>query len=332
MNSEKTIEVMLSVTRQFLTWLEENNIDIMTIEQDTLDDYLAHCYTTLSKNSMIVVTANLRKLLEHFLNIRLDIKIARPTAPKRDKTSLTKEEVKAMFTCASGNTRELSILKTLYYTGIRNSELVNLNLEDIDFNRLQITIKHGKGNKSRCVNMTTDCSHAIQTWLVSRPKPKKGHETALYLSPRNKRITATYVTKIVKKIAAMAGIKRNMYPHKLRITNITHMAEAGLSINEIQAQSGHSDTKTIIGYIQHTASRIRNGYDRTFQDLDDTNITPDNNTLPINPDSKRYKKIAITKYLNGEIDTKTLHSILSTLDKETSDAKNIEKMRDLAYQ
>jgi len=56
------------------------------------------------------------------------------------------------------------------------------------------------------------------------------------------------------------------------------------------------------------------------------------NTLLINPSSKRYKKIAITKYLNGEIDNKTLHSILSTLDKETSDAKNIENMKGLAYQ
>jgi len=162
MNSEKTIDVIVSTTRQFLTWLEENNIDITTMGQDDLDDYLSHCYTTLSKNSMVIVTANLKKFLIYFLNKDLDIKIARSTAPERDKTSLTKDEIKEMFKCATGKSLELAILKTLYYTGIRKSELIHLDLEDIDFERLQITIKHGKRDRSRCVNMTRDCASILQ--------------------------------------------------------------------------------------------------------------------------------------------------------------------------
>jgi len=167
-----------------------------------------------------------------------------------------------------------------------------------------------------------------------RPLPKAGHEKALFISSCSQRISGNYVHEIVKKNAALAGITRNVYPHKLRITNITHMAEVGLSISEIQAQSGHLDTKTLIGYIQHTASRIRKGYDRTFNDLDDTHIgSPRGNPLVNsgNLGKERYRKIAFRKYLDGEIDNRTLHSIFTNLDNEKNQRKQ-NKVVDLAYQ
>ncbi len=281
----------------------------MSLGQGTIDDYLSYCHTNLSQNTMVVVTANLRKLLVHFLNLDLSIKIVRHTTPERDKTSLTKNEMKSMFRCTSGNPLESAIIRTLYYTGVRCSELINLNIDDIDFERLQITIKHGKGDKTRIVNMTSDCAHTIQRWLQVRPKPKGGHEDALFISSRKQRVTTSCVRKIVKRNASMAGIPRNVYPHKFRITNITHMAEAGMSVSEIQTQSGHLDTKTLIGYIQHTSSRIRKEYDRTFSDVGNLDSEPGKATPPQIPDGIEYKKIDIQKYLDGEIDTSTLRSI-----------------------
>jgi hypothetical protein len=90
------------------------------------------------------------------------------------------------------------------------------------------------------------------------------------------------------------------------------LAEAGLSPNEIKAQSGHKDIGTLVGYIQHSPSRIRESYDRVFGENDHQNITPARNTQM--GDTEEYKKLAIQKYLMGEIDNGTLHSILETLD------------------
>jgi len=319
---------MIFSSRQFLAWLDKHNIKIEDINQDVLDKYLTYCYTKFSQNTMVVITANLRKLLLHFLKMNFDIKVAKPIAPERDKVSLTKEEIKEMFRCATSNPLELAIIKTLYYTGVRNTELTNLNLSDVDFNRLQVTIKQGKGNKSRCINMAEDCALTLQRWIQVRPKPLPGHEDALFVSSCKQRITPACVGNIVKRTAARAGIKKHVYPHKLRITNITHMAEAGLSISEIQAQSGHSNTQTLLGYIQHTPSRIRKGYDKTFQNLASNNLSTDSVMSSLRSDNESYKKVAIKKYLDGEIDNKSLHTILAALDNE----KREKKPADLAYQ
>jgi len=106
------------------------------------------------------------------------------------------------------------------------------------------------------------------------------------------------------------------------------MAEVGLSISEIQAQSGHSTTQTLIGYIKHTPSRIRKGYDRTFQNLTDAKLNTDSATHLIKLDNESYKKVAIKKYLDGQLGNDALHSILRTLDND----KPVEKKLDLAYQ
>ena len=326
-NSNKTIKLMANEALKFLLWLENKGIKMEDINQEVIDRYLSFCYRKYSQNTMVVVTANIRKFCKHFLSKDVDVKIAASTAPNRDKTSLTKNEIKELFRCTSGNPLENAIIKTLYYSGLRCLELINLNLDDIDFKRLQITVKHGKGNKARTVNITNDCCLALQKWLKTRPIPKKGYEQAVFISYKRQRITASTVLKMVKRVAAQAGITKNVYPHKLRITNITHMAEAGLSINEIRLQSGHSDTKTLLGYIQHTPSRIRQGYDKTFLDMDQNSIGIEMDNMSILKDGD-YKKIAIKKYLDGEIDTTALNSILTTLDKPKNDTKNIDQ----AYQ
>jgi len=106
------------------------------------------------------------------------------------------------------------------------------------------------------------------------------------------------------------------------------MAEAGLTPREIQAQSGHQDISTLLGYIQSTPSRIRSAYEKVFEDIElsneDTKMISQRNLLS----EEQYKKMAFQKYLNGEIDRATLDSLLSTFE-HTSDKKN--QQRDLAY-
>ena len=169
--------------------------------------------------------------------------------------------------------------------------------------------------------MTEDCSFSIKRWLQVRPKPLNGHEEALFVLSRKKRLSHAYVCNIVSRVAARANISRQIYPHKLRITNITHMAEAGLSISEIQAQLGHSNTQTLLGYIQHTPSRFRKSYDKAFRNLAETGIHPEETASSMGPDNESYKKMAIKKYLDDELDSDALHSILKTLDNDKPEDK-----------
>jgi hypothetical protein len=101
-----------------------------------------------------------------------------------------------------------------------------------------------------------------------------------------------------------------------------------IHISERQAQSGHSNTQTLLGYIQHTLSRIRKGYDKTFQNVTDANLITGNAVSSVKLDNESYKKVAIKKYLDGELDNNALHAILKTLDAD----KHVEKKLDLAYQ
>ncbi|MDD3492010.1 MAG: tyrosine-type recombinase/integrase [Candidatus Thermoplasmatota archaeon] len=322
-NSNKTIEKMLSLTKKFLLWLTERGTDISNVNQEQVDDYILYCKKKYSPNTMVPITANLRKLLVYCLELNIVVRIARMKPPERDKTPFTKAEVKDMFDASKDNPLHHAILKVLYYTGMRESELRSLDIEDIDFARLQITIKHGKGDRQRTVNITPDCAHAIQEWLRYRPKAKTGHEQALFLSTHRQRISRTVVVNIVKTTAVKSGITKHAYPHKFRITMITHMAENGCGIKEIQPQSGHHNIETLMGYIVHSAERIRDVYDKTFGDVDGTTVTPHTEL-----DTEEYKKRAIDKYLKGELDVTTLTTVLKTYD---HDDKPHRRPSDVAY-
>ena len=112
---------------------------------------------------------------------------------------------------------------------------------------------------------------------------------------------------------------------------ITHMAENGCTLNEIQAQSGHKDVSVLLGYIQHTPQRIRKAYDRVFDDNHDYSPEPKVNVPGID-DSEYYKKMAFQRYLKEEISTETLNTMLHAFeDKEKTHSKPHPQNKDLAY-
>lgn len=325
-NSDKTINNSVNYISLFLGWLRRNGLKLTEINQSTVDEYLLYCNKKYARNTLVPVTINLRKFTE-FLGKNIEVKIAPTRSPDRQKIALSQEEIKRMFKATQDNPLEQAIIKTLYYSGVRESELRKLDITDVDFNRLQIVIRHGKGDRYRVVNITKDCAISIQRWLQVRPKPKEGHGKALFISSLRQRISAYCLWSIVKRIAAKAEIHRNVYPHLMRISNITHMAEAGLSPQEIQMQSGHRDIATLVGYIQHDPSRIRKTYERVFEDNKIENTICDKREHHLKPEltNEHYKKIATQKYLTGEIDADTLHSILATLeDKKSNQKKSID--------
>ncbi len=322
-NSETTVYQMMRCTTWFKEWLLKKGLTFDDIDQKVVNDYIEKCQRRYKPNTIICITANLRKLLKHFIGKDVSIRIPPPQPPDRNKTPLSREEVEAMFEAAKDDALSETVLKLFYYVGLRLQELLDLDIQDIDFQRLHITVRHGKNNVARVVNMTRDCAMAIQRYLISRPKPKKD-EKALLISNNRTRLSASAVRNMVKKYAAQAGIEKHVYCHLFRITMISHMAQTGLSPREIQAQSGHSDIGTLLGYIQNIPDRIRYAYDKVFE-KDELESPELNDTLP-NTDEV-YKKKVLRRYLDGEIDRLTMNTMLEILEGK----RKPQTRHDLAY-
>src|SRR6056297_533382 len=144
--------------------------------------------------------------------------------------------------------RDLAIVKIFLYAGLRVSELVELNVDDINYEDKSIKF-YGKGNKERYVPLHSDTLKAIQEYLPERDKIKPSNEDAkkaLFLSTRGNRISARSIQLFVKKYAKMAGIKNasKITPHKLRHTFATILYHNTKDIKVLQDLLGHSNIST----------------------------------------------------------------------------------------
>ena len=208
-------------------------------------------------NTLIPKYSAINAFME-FLNKPLRLKP--PKKRVKNKIPLTIEEIKQLFQASEGDFRDNAILKVLYYGQLRRSELINLNVDDIDFERQKIRINKGKGNQYDEINIHPDALKSIANYLQVRKLPLNGHEKALFLSRKQCRIGRTDIHLTIKKYAYKTGIKKRVYPHLFRISSITHMAEKGLNLEEIRMQSRHKKYDTLQSYVQMSNNHIKKVY------------------------------------------------------------------------
>ena len=157
--------------------------------------------------------------------------------------------------------RDYAILTLFLNCGIRLSELVGINIKDIDFSENKLNVI-GKGNKERTIYLNKSCVNSINSYLSVRPKTgiKKGSEDALFLSERLERISNRTVQHIVKQELLKAGLDTNKYSvHKLRHTAATLMYKYGnVDIRALQELLGHESISTTEIYTHVDNEQIRN--------------------------------------------------------------------------
>lgn len=252
-----TVRQYVFVVRNFLDFVSK------PVESLTLEDIEKYkIYLVLekkySKNSLYVVTKALKSFFK-YLNKEFTHQISSPRRSRRLPVYLTEEEVRAILKEASISIRDFAIINILAYTGIRVSELCNLNLEDIDFYEGMIRIRSGKGDKDRMVVIGEEVLGAIRSYIKVRKPSKKG-DSALFTSNRGHRITARQVERLVKKYAARAGISKAVTPHVLRHTFATTMLKNGADIRFIQTLLGHSSISTTEIYTHVNRKTLRDVY------------------------------------------------------------------------
>ncbi|HEY4045404.1 MAG TPA: tyrosine-type recombinase/integrase, partial [Acidobacteriaceae bacterium] len=169
--------------------------------------------------------------------------------------------------------RDRLIFELLYGCGIRNAELVGLNLADVHWAREAVLVR-GKGRKERYVPLGDAAAAAIRAYLPSREaRLRESHlseavnsREALILNLQGKgsgRLTTRSVGRIVKRIALAKGLPADLHPHTLRHAFGTHMLEEGADLRAIQELLGHQRLSTTQRYTQLTVGQVAQVYDRT---------------------------------------------------------------------
>ena len=141
--------------------------------------------------------------------------------------------------------RNKAIIETLYGSGLRVSELINLQLSKIYLNEGYMLVE-GKGSKQRLVPLSEPSVKQIELWKIDRNlmNIQKGNEDILFLNRRGARLTRAMIFEIVKNLAALAGIRKNVSPHTFRHSFATHLLENGANLRAIQQLLGHESITT----------------------------------------------------------------------------------------
>lgn len=180
--------------------------------------------------------------------------------PSRLPVVLSRTEVAAIFEAAD-NLKHRTVLMTLYATGVRVSEVLGLQLQDVDSQRMLVHIRQGKGAKDRYVPLSvTHLGHLRLYWMQERPTS--------WLFPglsREQALTASAVQKVCLHVTRQAGVPKHVTPHTWRHTFATHHLEAGTDLRTIQMLLGHAALKTTAVYLHVAAQAL--GQNRSVLDL-----------------------------------------------------------------
>jgi len=221
----------------------------------------------LSKATIARKLAALRSLYKFLVRIgKLDASpVSVIRTPRQDKhlpKCLDIKQIDALLAAPDTTTplgaRDKAILETIYSAGLRISELVALNIEDLDEFSEVLRIR-GKGKKERLCPIGSKAVEAIDTYIETQQAGKSG---PLFVNKHGKRISPRSVRRKLDKYLLVAGINPNVSPHTLRHSFATHMLNAGADLRCVQELLGHASLSTTQIYTHLTTRRLKEVYDR----------------------------------------------------------------------
>jgi integrase/recombinase XerC len=196
--------------------------------------------------------------------------VATPKLPKQLPRVPTIEEINSVLDAempveAAFPERDALVLELLYGCGMRNSELVGVDLGHLDWSNRRILVR-GKGKKERLVPFGDSAAEALKKYLEARRRllaeRRKSH-LALIINQRGERITTRSVGRIVKSIAVARGLSSDVHPHTLRHAFGSHLLEEGADLRAIQEMLGHQRLSTTQRYTQLSVKQVMKVYDET---------------------------------------------------------------------
>ena len=249
---------------------DNGEIDFAHMDETPIRTFISRLYGKNKRVSISRKLASIRTFFE-FLIRNGTIKsnpaklVPTPKGEKRLPTFLTVDEVvKLVETPGSDNvyeSRDRAILELLYSCGLRVSELVGINLNNLDLISMSVKVL-GKGNKERMVPLGSKACTAIKTYISQR-LDLKPEDDYLFVNSRGGRLSTRSIDRIIKKYAAISGIPKNISPHVLRHTFATHLLGGGADLRAIQEMLGHKSLSTTQRYTHISIEKIMEIYDKT---------------------------------------------------------------------
>lgn len=158
--------------------------------------------------------------------------------------------------------RDLAMWELFYSSGLRLSELVNLNLADIDLKEGMVAVKHGKGRKSRMLPVGRRATEAVNRWLGVRQPASGQHEMALFVSQRGNRMALRTVQSRLDRWCTKHQLSAHVHPHMLRHSFASHLLESSGDLRAVQELLGHSNISTTQIYTHLDFQHLADVYDK----------------------------------------------------------------------
>lgn len=248
-------ELTLEGYRKVLTkFFKDTKSEIPT--KEIVESYIAEMRKKKYSYSHIVNTSVALERLTEFLGKK--VMLGRPRKPKQIiKNVLTEGEI-ARLLAATKNKREQAVMSLLVYTGVRNRELCNLKVEDINFDGQFLRVLNGKGSKDRMVYFSKECSRILVEYLAEYKK--EGSQFVFTALVSGKQYSGWFLRKMVKVVARRAKITKRVYPHLCRHSFACCLLNRGMPITTIQVLMGHTNLATTQIYARSTPQRIQQEY------------------------------------------------------------------------
>ncbi len=266
--SEHTAKGYLVDVGHLLDYTRSHSVELTDIKQEDILSFLCEIHDMgISARSQARMIAGIRSFLR-FMKMEGEIQ-SDPSelveSPKIGRTLpdvLSVEEIDAMILAIPPDKpeslRNHAIIETLYGSGLRVSELVDLRLSRVSFDDGYMIVE-GKGDKQRLVPLSPVASDLIKEYLPIRnagPIKKEGSDI-LFLNRRGAPLTRVMVFYIIRDLAAAAGITKKVSPHTLRHSFATHLLEGGANLRAIQEMLGHESIATTEIYLHLDRTRLR---------------------------------------------------------------------------
>jgi integrase/recombinase XerD len=223
-----------SILLEFLYWLPE--LGISTTSQARILSGLKSFFQYLHIEE--IITTNPTELLEA------------PKTKRKLPDTLSVEELELLFSSIDlskpESTRNKAILETMYSSGLRVSEVINLQISNI-YQEVECIRVIGKGDKERLIPIGKSALHYIQIYLNSsrnKCNPATNCHDILFLNKHGAKLSRVMVFYIIKALAKKAGIQKNIHPHTLRHSFATHLVEGGADLRAVQEMLGHESITT----------------------------------------------------------------------------------------
>ena len=271
--SDNTLQSYRRDIEQYRDYIQNNRINYLKIDGEDLQEYLKKLQEMGKKTSTISRNlASIRSFYQYLLRIK-KVKhdptdgIQSPKVEKKAPSILTSQEVELLLEQPKDvdlkGTRDKAMLEFAYATGMRVTEIISLNIDDVNIKEGFVTCNSGK--KQRTIPIGTMSLKALKEYIEeARPVIiKNENERALFVNTNGKRLTRQGFWKIIKYYKEQAHIAKDITPHVLRHSFATHLLQNGADLKSIQTMLGHSDISSTQVYVQFQDPELKEIYKKS---------------------------------------------------------------------